>query len=249
MSVIVADTREQDVSASLALMNAPILVKPLSSGDFVIVQNDEKTVAVIVERKTLSDLSASLKDGRLRDQSARLANLRVPICIIVEGVFTGKDTNGIKNETLLTLMINKVFKSDFFLFRTVDSQETALLLFKMLHKASEDSNYWATIKIPRITTRISNDESALLADIVGTKKCKMVSKKAHGISTLALLPSVSPVVARAILDKYEDIPTLVKAFEVYPEETETAISEMYCNRPKRPKIGKSIAATIKKFLS
>ena len=50
-----------------------IIIEKLPIGD-VILCDDDDTERLIIERKGVSDLAASLKDGRYREQSYRLTN-------------------------------------------------------------------------------------------------------------------------------------------------------------------------------
>ena len=51
-----------------------IVSKKLDIADIVIKNNDESE-CIYIERKTISDLSSSIKDGRYREQSLRLTSL------------------------------------------------------------------------------------------------------------------------------------------------------------------------------
>ena len=68
---ITIDAREKDLFAMCSLLNndnnnITLKCEQLALGDSIIGEN------VIIERKTLTDLAASIKDGRYREQSFRL---------------------------------------------------------------------------------------------------------------------------------------------------------------------------------
>ena len=56
-------------------MNIDIEIQMLPLGDFIIQDNDKDIV--IFERKALSDLASSTKDGRYSEQSFRLSNQNI----------------------------------------------------------------------------------------------------------------------------------------------------------------------------
>jgi ERCC4-type nuclease len=82
---ILANDRESDsgVVPILRSLNVQIKIKRLAVGDYLI--NNK----VLFERKSLPDLVASIKDGRLFYQAAKLASFHLPAIIILEG--TAKD--------------------------------------------------------------------------------------------------------------------------------------------------------------
>ena len=77
------DVRE----TALAALLPDAVLKPLVLGDITIENEDGKEL-VIIERKTVADLAASIKDGRYREQSARLTSYSLDnhrIVYLIEG--------------------------------------------------------------------------------------------------------------------------------------------------------------------
>jgi ERCC4-type nuclease len=80
--IIKIDTREQElfkaceniISAVQKFSGIKLISETLPLGDIII--NDGTNDCIIVERKTLSDLAASIKDGRYEEQSYRLNGLQ-----------------------------------------------------------------------------------------------------------------------------------------------------------------------------
>lgn len=73
-------------AAIAACAEFAVQVERLPVGDYCV---DD---ALLFERKTLSDLTVSIKDGRLFDQALRLANASLPAALILEG--TSRDLAG-----------------------------------------------------------------------------------------------------------------------------------------------------------
>ena len=71
--------------------NLTIIQKELAIGDMLI-QTDDSNDILLIERKTFSDLLASIKDGRYEEQSHRLLNTsELPphsIIYLIEGMFS-----------------------------------------------------------------------------------------------------------------------------------------------------------------
>jgi len=68
-AVILASTEPQSIKA--LDYGVPMLVQPLKCGDCWL---STGTQTLVIERKTLSDLLASIRDGRLFDQAARMVS-------------------------------------------------------------------------------------------------------------------------------------------------------------------------------
>lgn len=105
--LIQVDSRERDLYDCLKTQtDYPVTSLALEIGDIMII-NSEKPL-LIIERKTLADLASSNRDGRYREQRARLLSMRgqgIPICYMLEygngwnselnRVFTGNVTENL----------------------------------------------------------------------------------------------------------------------------------------------------------
>ena len=107
----------------------PILIekKVLPLGDIVFV-NDEGNDFIIIERKSLSDLIASIKDGRYNEQSYRLIHssglYRHHIVYLIEGGFA-QLTNPSEKKMVYSAMTSLQFFKGFSLIKTTSIYETA----------------------------------------------------------------------------------------------------------------------------
>jgi ERCC4-type nuclease len=80
MRNIIVDHRERAVIPYITIIHQ---VKQLPIGDYIIHEND--CTPFIIERKTLEDLSASIKDKRIYNQVAILKLLNRPFAFVIEG--------------------------------------------------------------------------------------------------------------------------------------------------------------------
>ena len=112
---IQVDSRERDLCEILKKQTGVAVVSmSLEIGDIMIV-NSEKPLLVI-ERKTLADLASSNRDGRYREQRARLLSMRgqgIAICYLLEfGQGWSPDLNrvwmGGVTETLLLTIVTRL---------------------------------------------------------------------------------------------------------------------------------------------
>jgi ERCC4-type nuclease len=104
-----------------------IIKKVIPLGD-VVLEHDDGTVIVILERKTFQDLLSSIRDGRYEEQSHRLIHssgiLRHNIQYIIEGMFS-QITNLANRSTIFSAITSLNHFKGFSVFRTASVQETA----------------------------------------------------------------------------------------------------------------------------
>jgi DNA excision repair protein ERCC-4 len=101
ISIIVDDREPRSVMEALqALSDCHVSVQRLSLGDY---QVDDR---LLFERKTLPDFVASVMDGRLFRQAARLAASERRGIIVLEGAVKNIASHGITREALQGALIS-----------------------------------------------------------------------------------------------------------------------------------------------
>ena len=69
--VLKIDNREKDLIPIFQKNNIPFVNENLEIGD-ILISDDAGNTLIIIERKKYADLSASIKDGRYKEQKERL---------------------------------------------------------------------------------------------------------------------------------------------------------------------------------
>jgi ERCC4-type nuclease len=142
---IIVDEREvtlYDKMESLLPETTTISVtkQVLLLGDIAINQDDDSPVCLI-ERKSLADLLASIKDGRYEEQSHRLINASGyhshNIIYIIEGLTSQLRSPAEKKMVYSAITSLNMFKG-FSVLRTSSVQETAELILAMTDKISRN---------------------------------------------------------------------------------------------------------------
>jgi|UniRef100_A0A6C0DZS2 ERCC4-type nuclease len=181
---------EEEMHVKIKNINIVCKILSLPIGDFII-ENDN-TPCLIIERKTLTDLSASIIDGRFREQKARLLDsIKDPnkILYVIENNM-GKIS--ISNDIMESAMINLIFKHNYKMLRTGSNDDTfnnVLLLYKKIQgNEFSDENIKDTCKMI-------------------TKGNKL--KQYIFINQLCLIPGVSESIAKVINDKYMTMSNLI----------------------------------------
>lgn len=111
----------------------------LPVGDYLV---DE---ALLFERKTLLDLVASIKDGRLFAQGLRLANASCRAALILEGGSQALAQSGMRREAIQGALVSLTLFLGIPLLRSMNADETAsLILF-----AARQGRTFAAGALPR----------------------------------------------------------------------------------------------------
>jgi ERCC4-type nuclease len=146
--IIKVDNRENELLAQIKQLvlfipifkQIKIVTENLPLGDFIIA--DEKEDKLIIERKTIADLLASIKDGRYDEQSYRLNGLNHHnhnIIYLIEGDVNKagnrfKSDNKTEKLTAYSAMFSLNYFKGFSVFRTFSMDETALMICNMAYK-------------------------------------------------------------------------------------------------------------------
>lgn len=272
--IIKIDTREQDLLTKCqnTITDVPkfadikLISQTLPLGDIII--NDGNNDCIIIERKTLSDLAASIKDGRYEEQSYRLTGLQHHnhnIIYLIEGDMYRFNTfkERIDKQTLYSAMFSINYFKGFSVMRSNNLEETAMIACNMAYKlvgglkAGKNGFYSNTITKQKPNDISSDDQNYNAYDTKEpTEKdyCSVIKKiKKDNITTenigeimLCQIPGVSSASALAILGQFKTLPNLIKSIQ----EDETCLNNVCTtdSNGKSRKISKTAIATIIKFL-
>ena len=122
--------------------NLEIIEERLDLGDIIICDKDNNEL-LIIERKTLTDLAASIRDGRYMEQSFRLNKEEIHnhnIIYLIEGdMYNYKDKyTKIKSNTLFVTMGCINYYKGFSVIRTKDILETAEYIIRFVEKMGRE---------------------------------------------------------------------------------------------------------------
>jgi ERCC4-type nuclease len=202
---IVADDRERASGIVDRLREIPdveVRIEHLSIGDFVVSEQ------IVFERKRADDFAASLIDGRLFSQAARLVKQPLRSACILEGDMEDWTRLGVRREALQGALITLSLIFDLPVFRSIDPGETARLLvyasrqFSRLHRA--EPAYSRVGKGKRLKTRrlrllqslpgVGPDRARnLLEHFGGVRACLLATA-----DQLIEVPGIGPKTAGAI---------------------------------------------------
>ena len=275
---IIVDNREQEL---LKQINQLVLFIPafkqlkvdcenLPLGDIII--SDENNEKIIIERKCISDLLSSIKDGRYEEQSYRLNGMKTHnhnIYYLIEGdvnkINRFKDTK-LEKLTLYSAMFSLNYYKGFSVMRTFTIEESALFICNIAYKLEKSNSSGKKPFYQNIVTqsakeqqiggnveKLINEENIHIEqsdkDYVNViKKIKKENVTIDNIGEIMLcqIPGVSSVTALAIMEKFKTLPNLIKEIEINKD----CLDNISYNNTKGQtrKISKTSLANIVKFL-
>jgi ERCC4-type nuclease len=113
-----------------------IETESLPIGD-ILIKTDEGKDVLLVERKSLQDLLASIKDGRYEEQSHRLKHasgfIAHNVIYLIEGMFSTLRT-ALEKKLVMSAMTSLLYFKGFSVIRTSGLQETAEVVLQMADK-------------------------------------------------------------------------------------------------------------------
>lgn len=187
------DTRESELITLLDGMT----VKALPVGDILIgVKEDDGMMAeggLVIERKSIRDLEASILDGRYREQRGRILafceeNKTQPMYIL-EGSLSSS-TGRLHKSALMKFIQRLILHYQIPVIQTTSIQETAELLQTMMEQWIDDP-----MRLKQTTERIKMTDG-----IHVQKKANAADPKQFAIACLAQCPGVSVKMAEALIN-------------------------------------------------
>ena len=269
------DNREQELLKHIRelIINIPLFkdlevqIENLPLGDIIISNNVEDKL--IIERKSINDLAASIKDGRYEEQSYRLNGLNHPnhnIIYLIEGdinrVNRFKD-NKMEKLTLYSSIFSLNYYKGFSVIRSFSIDESAIFICNSANKLrkGESENKEAYYQNNQNNTSIlktilseeneQTNEELTCADkdyVSVVKKIKKDNITPDNIGEIMLcqIPGISSVTSVAIMSKFKTLPNLITQIQ----ENENCLKDISYTNSKNQvrKINKTCLVNLVKFL-
>jgi ERCC4-type nuclease len=244
---LVIDNREHKLIQQLRQRGCQFSVEALDLGDILFRETGGGECILIIERKTLPDLRASICDGRAREQKTRLLYSGIAkerIMYLIEGNMNFVGDSGIPATTLLGSLINTQLRDGLKVYKTVDLQETVKFILKLYSKLADDRSHYFCDQ-GEIT-------SAKYVSTLKTRKKANMTQEVWFIAQLSLIPQVTELIASEIAKVYPSVLSLVQAYTsgdaTEPGELLADITYPLSSGKTR-RIGSKISQRIYSFLS
>ena len=278
--IIKIDNREQELIVAIQTVIALsddvkekllLKVEMLPLGDIIISDDDDNDL-IIIERKSISDLLASIKDGRYEEQSYRLSGSPIHnhnIIYLIEGLIHAKKVD--KNVVYSAIFSLNHYKG-FSVMRTVSMEESAVFIVnsakKMMANRAKKYPYYSSQLQSLSSQSLSSQSLSETITVVDkdnnnhnndnnnksyssvVKKVKKDNITADNIGEIMLcqIPGISSTTAGAIMTHFDgSLQTLLMRIKECPD----CLKEVtYLNTKNQTKhLNKTIIENIVKFLS
>ncbi len=221
--VLKIDNRERELKTHFELKKEELNIKVdnLDIGD-ILFEKDGVPI-LIIERKIITDLAASIIDGRHKEQKTRLLGSGINksrIMYLIEGDIN-KTNVTIKGgcDTLLSSIINTMFRDGLNVYKTASIKESIQLIEKLLEKFNKDLDmFWNfDSKANELTSSCVEVEYAAT---LKQKKKDNVTSKVWFASLLMLIPQLTPKIADCIIKTYPTLSCLMNTYNSLEDETQ-----------------------------
>jgi ERCC4-type nuclease len=241
---LVIDKREHAILERFPENGTTIKSEQLHLGDIQLKYNDQ--VKLIIERKSLKDLIASIKDGRYLEQSLRLINNGLchlhHVVYLIEGNI--HSLSEVERQIAYSSMVSVQFIKGFSLVRTQSIDETCIyieFLMRKLNKSFESG----TDLFHNATTQPDTQPNRDYCNVIKTVKKENITRENIGTIMLMQIPGISAVMATAILSKFSSFVDLIEQINQDPSVLDGLTYE---SKGKERKINKNCIANIKEML-
>jgi crossover junction endonuclease MUS81 len=202
--IIKIDNREKDIIGILENKGYNIELENLDLGDFQFLDLKSKEPIIIIERKTYSDLNASIKDGRYKEQKERLLHSikkSVRKIILLEG--GEKDKFCISKKILDGVIINTLIRDNIHIYETKNKEATVEFLENIILQLPK---YYEDIQ----KEIVCGEEKVFMNEF----NCKTVKKENLTPETcfrnmFNQIPGVSNSIAGILCDKYKNMENFI----------------------------------------
>ena len=243
---IILDERENSLYQHMSQIDGfdfTIEKKVIELGDIHFVKDDKEII--ILERKSVSDLLASIKDGRYEEQSHRLIHssglYRHHIIYIIEGLFSQLKDEKEKKMIYSAIATLQLYKG-FSVVRTYSVQDTAEYILYTAHKIKREFD---RNNLPWTPDSLQNEEPKNYCNFVKKTKKDNITPENIGEIILSQIPGISNVSACAIMNKFQSLPNLIDNLRNDP----LCLNDIVCiSKGKTRKLGKNVVENIFKFL-
>ena len=194
--VLKIDHRETKLKEFIPASSDSVVHEQIEFGDIQLLCSG--SVMFIFERKSISDLIASIKDGRYKNQKAKLLTLFQPsqICYIIEGaVKWGSSTQN--DKMVQGAIIGMLMRDNFGIVQTKNPEETAQFLLGVQQRVQkEPDNYLVKQGV----------KSVVVSDL----KVAEATPKDCYLHMLCQIPDVSEKTAHGIIEKFPTFSVLFR---------------------------------------
>lgn len=215
------------------------IVTNLEVGDFIIGTSLDTDIKLVIERKTYSDLTSSITDGRFRQQKQRLqdsVNDASKIMYIIEtrsaetrsAETRSAETRAAKTQAMTRgAILNLILKHNYKVLKTDSTDDTIIQLVTIYKKIKEDNLVTAATKNVDAPVKLISKKQAVDGNIFATQ--------------LSAITGVSYSTALCITKHYKNAKELIDAYR-QSDSADNLLADISVTDKRR--VGKALSKKI-----
>lgn len=202
--IIKFDNREKELIKILETKGYSTTLENLDIGDIQFLDLSTKEIIIVIERKTLSDLSSSIKDGRYKEQKERMIHSiknSVRKIVLIEGEDLNKFALPIK--TLNSVIINTLIRDNIHIHISKSKEDTIEFIENIIIQLPK---YYEDLK-----KEIINGESKAFNNEFNchTIKKENLTPEICFRNMLSQIPGVSITMSTIYVNKYKNMKNFI----------------------------------------
>lgn len=240
MSIIHLDNRERALIAHFEAINVKAQIESLELGDIQIRSGD---ILFVFERKTMADLAASIKDGRYREQKARLLSNVLPhhITYLIEDATTVRQSHsghGITDAVYRGMFLNTMYRDGIHVVFTSSVADTAQWVIDLAQRIEKDGGKWMN------GSAINGINGSSYIDCLKAKRRKIENIDTMVCFQLQLcqIPGISTTIAKSLSERFKNMREFLNALQASADESRLSLLT------STPSVGAKKAETILRYL-
>ena len=230
MYELILDNREHMLIKVAENSHIPYTVKQLDIGDAIIKKVDSEEILYIIERKTIADLLASIKDGRYKEQKIRLAAMieqrrAQDYFFILEGNIMLVDRVMVHGS-----IISMNLRDNIKIIRTWDIVETFNFIHRVFQRINKDPSEFIKKSLD-VVAAIPLDDTLSVAETpnylasIKSKKNANITPQICQCLALAGVPGISTKSAEIIIGNYGSLVGLLDAYKAIDQNNNDKTDE------------------------
>lgn len=239
--IITFDNREKELIKILEEKGYSVNLENLDIGDIQFTDLKTKEIIIVIERKTLADLSASIKDGRYKEQKERLLHSIKKSCrkiILIEG--DDYNTFSLPLNTLNSVIINTLLRDNMHIYISKSKEDTILFIENIMAQLPK---YYNDLQKEIILGEEKTFQNEFNCQ---TSKKENITLSICFRNMLCQIPGISNTIANIFVEKHNNIEDFINYFRKNYNDKNTIINiisnEKYGKNNR--KIGNKIAEKI-----
>ena len=215
-------------------------IASLSVGDIHIIDKETKQIILCIERKTVSDLYSSIRDGRHREQKKRaLAHLSAnQFLYCIEGS-NGK-IQDMRKKIVDGAILNTLFRDKLRIITTSSVMDTVQTIMNLYKKCKENPSWFqGDISVNKTQEPFNYD------NLIKLHKKENMTPKICQILFLSQIPGMSQQISRQIIEYFTSVKSMIVQLSTEPDPLLILTNiELEISSGKKRKLGKVLAKRI-----